>query len=57
MTNFPSAPPTPEQVRIVEDLAGKFVVQLAMPEDGFENLLTQFLHIVLYLQVIEFGTS
>ena len=33
---FPSAPPTNEQIRIIEDLAGKFVVQLSMPEEGFE---------------------
>ena len=33
---FPSAPPTNEQTRIIEDLACKFAVQLSMPEDGFE---------------------
>ena len=32
---FPSAPPTNEQVKIIEDLAGKFAVQLSMPQDGF----------------------
>ena len=41
---FPSAPPTNEQVRIIEDLAGKFAVQLSMPEDGFElGVVKQFI--------------
>ena len=41
---FPSAPPTNEQVRIIEDLAGKFAVQLSMPEDGFElKVVKQFI--------------
>ena len=45
VTNFPSAPPTPEQVKIVEDLAGKLVIQLAMPEDCFElNIVQKFIN-------------
>ena len=41
---FPSAPPTNEQIRIIEDLAGKFAVQLSMPEDGFElGVVKQFI--------------
>ena len=33
---FPSSPPTDPQVIVIEDLAGKFTVQLSLPEDGFE---------------------
>ena len=41
---FPSSPPTDPQVIIIEDLAGKFAVQLALPDDGFElNIVKQFL--------------
>ena len=36
VASFPLAPPTHEQLRIIEDIAGKLAVQLAMPEDGFE---------------------
>ena len=33
-----------EQIRIKDDLAGKFVVQLSMPEDGFElGVVKQFI--------------
>ncbi|KAI6659663.1 hypothetical protein LOD99_14586 [Oopsacas minuta] len=41
---FPSSPPTDPQVIIIEDLAGKFAVQLSLPEDGFDlNIVKQFL--------------
>ena len=41
---FPSSPPTDPQVIIIEDLAGKFAVQLSLPEDGFElNIVKEFL--------------
>ena len=45
--SFPSAPPTNEQLRIIEDIAGKLPVQLEMPEDGFEvPIFKQFIHTI-----------
>ena len=45
--SFPLAPPTHKQLRIIEDIAGKLVVQLAMPEDGFElPIFRQFIHTI-----------
>ena len=45
--SFPLAPPTHEQLRIIEDIAGKLAVQLAMPEDGFElPIFRQFIHTI-----------
>ena len=41
------APPTHEQLRIIEEIAGKLAVQLAMPEDGFElPKFRQFIHTI-----------
>ena len=59
---FPSAPPTNEQVKIIEDLAGKFAVQLSCQKMDFSwlllnSLLLQSLHIVLYLLLIDYVVS
>ena len=45
--SFPLAPPTHEQLRFIEDIAGKLAVQLAIPEDGFElPIFRQFIHTI-----------